>query len=438
MSRDRGQPASLYRRLPHGPSGLAREEVARNQRTRVYGAMIEAVYRHGYRDTTVAHVIALAGVSRRAFYEQFANKEDCFLATYDIVVARMRKQVIDAWQRERGWANRLHAACGAVLENIARDPKGPRLVIVDSLGIGPPARDRMQLSGIAFERLISVMFQLAPDGADVPPLLARAIVGGVRHVAFMRLLERREGELASLTDDVLDWTEAYRSPAAARLGGVASIGSPHLPPTPAKFLRGGDRRARALGSVVHLTLDAGYASLTDPQIAQFAGLSTEAFHKQFPSKEACFLAVLDEFVAEALEWVREAIAHAASWPHGVRSAISAFVDYLVGHQALLRIAFIDVFDVGPAIVGRMTRSIEALTEVLLAGGPPARRGAAIAPQAITGAVWAILSSYVPSGRLARLPGLVDHLTFIVLAPYLGPRQAVEAIRAARMPVERPV
>ena len=87
----------MYRRLPHGPNGMSREEVARNQRARMYGGMIEAVHEHGYPQTTVAHVIALAGVSRRAFYEQFPNKEACFLATYDIVVARARKLVLDAW-----------------------------------------------------------------------------------------------------------------------------------------------------------------------------------------------------------------------------------------------------------------------------------------------------------------------------------------------------
>src|ERR1700722_5246473 len=119
MSRTRGHPAPLYRRLPHGPNGLGREEVARNQRARIFGAMIESVSERGYQLTTVADVIALAGVSRRAFYEQFANKEDCFLATYDIVVARARKQVIDAWQSERGWSNRLHAACKALLDHVA-------------------------------------------------------------------------------------------------------------------------------------------------------------------------------------------------------------------------------------------------------------------------------------------------------------------------------
>ena len=85
---------------------MSRDDVARNQRARMYGGMIEAVAERGYSRTTVAHVIGLAGVSRRAFYEQFANKEACFLATYDIVVARARKLVLDAWAGERGWDNR--------------------------------------------------------------------------------------------------------------------------------------------------------------------------------------------------------------------------------------------------------------------------------------------------------------------------------------------
>jgi len=436
MSRPRGQLAPLFRRLPHGPSGMGREEVARNQRARIYGGMIEAVSQRGYHDTTVADVIALAGVSRRAFYEQFPNKEGCFLATHDIVVARARKQVIDAWQGERGWSNRLHASCRALLEHIAEAPKGPRLVLVDTLGIGAAARERMQLAGFTFERLITVFSQGAPDGVEVPPLAARAIVGGVRQLAFVHLLAGRESELALLADEVLDWIEAYRSSAAARLGSVSPIGPMRTPPTPARFLCGEGTRARALGAVVHLTLDGGYAELTDPHIAQFADISTEAFHRQFASKEACFLAVLDEFAAEALECVQEAIADCASWPEAVRWAIAAFVDYLLAQQALMRLAFIDVFEVGPAMITRMTKPIEALTSALSAGAPPPRRGPAVAPVAVTGAVWAILGSYVTGQRLARLPGLVDHLTFVVLAPYLGPRAAVEAIRAARVPPAR--
>jgi AcrR family transcriptional regulator len=413
---------------------MDRDEVARNQRARLYGAMIEAIAQRGYQATTVAHVIALAGVSRRAFYELFANKEACFLATYDIVVARSRKRVIDAWVAERGWANRLHAACKAMLDDVAESPNGPRLVLVDSLGIGPKVRERMQLAGFTFERLVSGAFQAAPDGVGFSRLTSRGIVGGVRHIAFTRVHEGRERELLALTDEVLDWIESYRTPAAARLGLLSLASSTRVPPMPAEFLARDDRRARVLGSVVHLTLDEGYSRLTDPQIAQFAGMSTEAFHKQFPNKEECFLAVRDEFVAEALSSVQESFDSGSTWPEAVYRAMSAFVDYLIAHQALLRIAFIDIFEVGPAIIGRMSRSIDAFTGLLTEQGPVPRRGPEIAREAITGAIWSIISSYVANDRVARLPCLVDHLAFIVLAPYIGSKAAVEEIQGARRPL----
>jgi len=412
---------------------MRREEVACNQRARLYGGMIESVSQRGYQATTVAHVIGLAGVSRRAFYEQFSSKEACFLATYDIVVARSRKRVIEAWAGERGWANRVHAACKALLDEVAEQPKGPRLVLVDALGIGSRARERMQIAGFAFERLVAAAFQAAPDGGELPPLASRAIVAGVRHVAFTRLLEQREGDLYALTDEVLDWIESYRSPAVTRLAsGLAT--PPKVPPTPAAFLASDDKRARVLGSVVHLTLDEGYSNLTDPQIAQFAGVSTEAFHRQFPSKEECFLAVLDEFVKEALDSVRPRLESATSWPQAVHRAMSAFAEYLVAHQALIRIAFIDLFEVGPGMIGRMTNAVEELTKLLTDGAPEPRRGPAVAKEAITGAIWGIISSYVANDRLARLPCLVEQLTFIVLAPYIGPKAAVDAVQAARKPL----
>ena len=74
-------PAPLYERLPHGPHRSSAEAVLRNQRARMHGAMVEAVAMHGYERTSVKQVVGLAGVSRRSFYEQFANKQECFLAT---------------------------------------------------------------------------------------------------------------------------------------------------------------------------------------------------------------------------------------------------------------------------------------------------------------------------------------------------------------------
>ena len=394
--------------------------------------MIESVFQRGYAATTVAHVIALAGVSRRAFYEQFANKEECFLATYDIVVARSRKRVLEAWLSERGWANRLHLACQAFLDDIAQNGKGVRLVLVDSLGIGPKGRERLHLAAAAYERVVATGFSLAPDNIVLPPLAPRAIVGGVRHVAYARVREGRAHEISGLTEELLDWIGSYRSPAAARLCAIGSTSMPPpISPSPAGFLRGEDRRSRVLGSMVHLTLDEGYVELTDPQIAQFAGVSTEAFHKQFTSKEECFLMVVEEFAVEALDTVTRAAAEGSCWPEAIRLGMGALVEYLVAHPALVRMAFVDLFDVGPGMVGRMTGSIEGFTKLLARGAPEARRGPAVAAEAVVGAIWAIMNSYVTRNRLQYLPCLVDHLTFIVLAPYLGPRAAIEALEGTR-------
>ncbi len=398
--------------------------------------MIEAVSERGYPQTTVAHVIAYAGVSRRAFYEQFANKEECFLATYDIVVARARKLVLDAWAGERGWANRLHAACKALLDDVAESPKGPRLVLVDSLGIGPRARERMTLAAQTFERVVGMAFQAHPDGVELSPLTVRAIVAGIRHVAFTRMYEGRERELLALTDELLDWIESYRSPLARRLNISGLVQPSDVEPQPAAFLASDDKRSRALGALVHLTLDGRYNDLSDPQIAQFAGISTEAFHKLFATKEACFLAVLDEFVAEAMQAARVEVERASSWPEAVHLGVGALIEYLTAHEALSRMAFVDIFDVGPGMVGRLTRSIEDFTRLLDELGPAPRRGPLVAREAITGAIWAIVSSYTAHDRVRQLPRVVDQISFIVLAPYIGAKPAIETIEAARKPLPR--
>jgi AcrR family transcriptional regulator len=419
----------LYKRLPHGPHGMGREAVARHQRARIYGGMVESVYRRGYAATSVAHVIALAGVSRRAFYEQFSNKEDCFLATYDALVAGSRKRVLKAWMSERGWANRLYTACQVFLEGIASDPRGAHLVLVESIGIGPRGYERMQLTGTAFERVVATGFSLTPDGIALPPLAPRAIVGGVRFVLSRRLREGREQELAGLTDEVLDWVNSYRSSAVTRLRTLGSARPPDMMIKRAGFLSREDRRSAVMDALVTLALDDGYTNITDAEIARAAAVSTEAFHKEFANKEECLLAVIDEFAAEAHDAVWRASRNTASWPESVHKGVEALIVYCAAHPGLVKLSFIDLFDAGNGMVERVSGLLDGFIQVMVQRVPEPRRAPNVAAEAIMGAIWGILSSYAPHDRLRYLPCLVDHITFLILAPYIGPRPAVEAIEA---------
>jgi AcrR family transcriptional regulator len=434
MSGTERELSAMYRRLPHGPHGMGRDAVARHQRARLFGAMIEAIHRPGYKGTTVAHVIALAGVSRRAFYEQFANKEDCFLGTYDIAVARAKRRMVDGWMSERGWANRVHRACQAFVEDAQRNVKSTRLVLIEGLGLGAKSRERMMRSALAFERVLAGGFRAAPDGVQLPALGPKAIVGGGRYLIFERLRSDRVAELGMLTDELLDWISAYRSP-AARIG-VARSGPPHRPAEPARFLESGEKRARVLGAVVHLTLDEGYIELTDPQIAQFAGMSTESFHKHFPSKQECFVAVVDEFVEETIETIVAAAARAESWPEAAYLGVKAGIDHCAAHPGLTKMAFVDIFDVGPVVTECIGRTLGKLATMLQESSPEPRRAPLLAHEAVVGALWAIIGNYATPKRVKYLPSLVDHLAFLVIAPYVGPKTAGLTIDATRRSLAR--
>ncbi len=80
-------------RFPAGVRTLPSELVRAIQRERLLAAMLSTVTETGYRALTVQDVLGPAGVSRPTFYEQFDDKEDCFLAAFDASAARLRERV---------------------------------------------------------------------------------------------------------------------------------------------------------------------------------------------------------------------------------------------------------------------------------------------------------------------------------------------------------
>src|SRR5690349_12619663 len=79
--------------LPRGRHGLPRELIVENQRARLVSGMIETVAEQGYGKATIANVIAAAKVSRKTFYESFANREDCYRAAYEATFEFLRDRV---------------------------------------------------------------------------------------------------------------------------------------------------------------------------------------------------------------------------------------------------------------------------------------------------------------------------------------------------------
>jgi len=148
--------------IPGGRHGLAPEAVAESQRARLLEGMAAAVGEHGYASTSIADVIARAGVSRKTFYEQFDGKDDCFATAYGTQMDRLLEVTLSAFEAEGPpWARRLRSALTALCAAIAGNPAVARLCFVESLDAGPltVARRRESLAGLL------PLFEAAPSDA---------------------------------------------------------------------------------------------------------------------------------------------------------------------------------------------------------------------------------------------------------------------------------
>src|SRR3954469_10216131 len=82
------------RKLPPG-RGTPREEAERNQRERLFAALVATVDEKGYEATTVADLVKLSGVSRSAFYRHFEDKQACFVAAVDALVEPTLRRIAE-------------------------------------------------------------------------------------------------------------------------------------------------------------------------------------------------------------------------------------------------------------------------------------------------------------------------------------------------------
>jgi AcrR family transcriptional regulator len=173
-------------KLPSGRHGLPRDVVVSSQRERMVEAMIQVVAEQGFAGTTVADIISTAGVSRATFYEQFADKEDCFLAAYATVMDRMLAFVAEGFAADDSgdWIERLRGGIRSLLRYLAQNPVAVRVGIVEGFGAGARARDRYQQAVSAFFPFLDAGRELIDSPERVPGETSRVIVGGISALIF--------------------------------------------------------------------------------------------------------------------------------------------------------------------------------------------------------------------------------------------------------------
>jgi AcrR family transcriptional regulator len=186
--------------LPSGRHGLPRSFVERNQRLRIVAAMLRVLPRRGYVETTIGHITGEAGVSRASFYGQFESKEECFLATYDLVAGWLCQRVEATVAAEDEWPAGVRSGVSEAIRLLAANPDIAHLIAVEALQAGPVARCRRQ---ICVERLAEILGAGRPESAGLPDDLEELLVGGTLSLIARYVDAGQVDRLPEATDDLV-------------------------------------------------------------------------------------------------------------------------------------------------------------------------------------------------------------------------------------------
>ena len=192
-------------RPPPGRQRLSREFIARHQRARIVTALAEETNERGYRAVTVADIVRRAGIARNTFYDNFASKEDCFLATQDFAVEESLARIVEAASGKETWEDRLAAGLGAFLGYVAGEPALARTCIVEALTAGDAAQERYEQSLQSFIPLLRLGRESSPIGDELPETLEETLAGGIFWIIYQRIVLGETEQIESLLPDLVDF-----------------------------------------------------------------------------------------------------------------------------------------------------------------------------------------------------------------------------------------
>lgn len=194
-------------RLPRGPHSLSRVQVVNHQRERMLAAVVAAVAAKDYGPTTVGDITRRARVSRDTFYEQFANKEECFLAAYDAISNELLDEMVAVGTGQPSYVEGMRDGVRAYLRFWSERPEAARVCTLEVMAAGREALAHRELTLRRFARLFQTVAARAreerPELPDVPDIVSRAIVVAALELTTQYVRDDRVSSLHELENDIL-------------------------------------------------------------------------------------------------------------------------------------------------------------------------------------------------------------------------------------------
>lgn len=190
--------------------------------------------------------------------------------------------------------------------------------------------------------------------------------------------------------------------------------------------RSAQRRSQLLDAATELFAEQTFSGTSIEQICQRAYVGTKGFYDHFDSKEACYIALLQQLTAQIQQRVATAAVEVAELPWTMRATamIAAFVHAIADDPRLAKVTFGEAGGISPA-VERQRRSNRRWAATFLDeqwGGSGDRHGIALALGTVGGmfelvADW--LHHHDDGGQPDVVDTLVEDLTAFVTVVHRG-------------------
>ena len=165
-------------------------------RDRLLDGLAASIGERGYRDSTVADIVRHARTSKRTFYEQFANKEECLIELLrrnnDDLIANIQATV----DPEAEWRHQIRQAAVAYVDHIGSRPAITLSWIREAPALGVVARP---LHRVAMAALTDMLVDLTDSPgfrrAQLAPIsrpLALILLGGLRELTALVVEDGRD------------------------------------------------------------------------------------------------------------------------------------------------------------------------------------------------------------------------------------------------------
>jgi AcrR family transcriptional regulator len=399
--------------------GMPRDEADRNQRERLFAAMVATVADKGYEATTVADLVELSGVSRSAFYRHFEDKQECFLTAAEALIEPTVEIMEKAEESESG-KERTEQALEAFLRLVASQPGASKMCFVEVYAAGPEGVAVVERTLDTFERLGVELFEDIPGREEMPRQMIRAMIGGLQKIVHKRLYRDEQDDLPGLAPEIWQWWLSYPPPPGAlrpprRRNHVArsfeerqAVGNP------------AERVLRALAAIV---AEKGYPATTVAEVVDRASTSQRTFYEHFANKEEALLAALDSGSAQMLASVLPAFRRGQTWEQSVRAAYEAMFNFGTEEPEYTQLGAVEMYAAGKRALQTRDTIMEGLEALLQPGYELEPDTPPIAAEAIGGAIYALVYDQVKAHGPESMPELVPMATYMTLAPFLGAERA---------------